>query len=433
MMEQLLSFFRTNGVIFELMICNLLFCISQKRRPLYPLRVLLSALLMTLSAVLLNLAQSDSVFYNLFKYILWYLLSLLGNSFVYDISFRVSAFIGVGAFISQHMSFKVGEIVLFFLPDSVPPAWQNLAYVLTLAVMYTFSYLVFARRFRQVNVRHARQNQLFLLYFAVAAYITVLQFYFTDYVDVIPTQLYLIYASFDIICCMISMMLQYGIIETSSLKEESKLMEHVLFMQHEKYRLSKETIDLINIKFHDLKKQMLPRVMDAEEAQELYQTLNIYDMAVKSGNEALDIVLAEKSLLCEQQHIRLECIADGESLSFMSASDVYSLIGNAIDNAIESVLKATEPENRFIDISIKRSRELLIIHIENPFEGDLQFRDGLPLTTKADKDFHGFGLKSIQKVVEKYDGFFSIIPQDHLFVLNIVFPTPTTALRNHAL
>jgi len=216
-------------------------------------------------------------------------------------------------------------------------------------------------------------------------------------------------------------MLQFGIIETSSLKEESKLMEHVLFMQHEKYRLSKETIDLINIKFHDLKKQMLPRAMDEQEAQELYQTLNIYDMAVKSGNEALDIVLAEKSLLCEQEHIRLECIADGEQLSFMSASDVYSLIGNAIDNAIESVMKVTAHEERFINISIKDSRNLLIIRIENPFCGELEFEDGLPVTTKEDKSFHGFGMKSIQKVVEKYNGFFSIDPKNHLFVLNIVF------------
>ncbi|MGN0753530.1 MAG: ATP-binding protein [Aristaeellaceae bacterium] len=421
MMDQLFSFFQTNGVIFELIICNMLFSFPQKRRNLYPLRLLLSASVMILSAILLNLRQIDSVFYNLFKYIVWYLLGLCGTLFIYDVSFRVSTFIGVGAFISQHVSFKVGEIMLYFLPDSLPSGTRSIAYVCTLAIMYTFSYFVFARRFKRLNVHHAKQNQLLLLYLAVAVYITVLQFYFADYVDTISTELYLIYASFDIICCMFAMMLQFGIIETSSLKEESKLMEHVLFMQHEKYRLSKETIDLINIKFHDLKKQMLPRAMDEQEAQELYQTLNIYDMAVKSGNEALDIVLAEKSLLCEQQHIRLECIADGERLSFMSTSDVYSLIGNAIDNAIESVLKVQEHAERFINISIKDSRNLLVIRIENPFCGELEFRDGLPVTTKEDKSFHGFGMKSIQKVVEKYNGFFSIDPKDHLFVLNIVF------------
>lgn len=421
MIKPFLQFFQTNGVIFELIICNVLFSFPQKRRSMYALRMLLPVSAMILSAVLLNLLQIDSVFYNLFKYIIWYLIGLWGTQFLHEVSFRVAAFIGVGAFISQHVSFKVGEIVLYFLDDSLPSSDLKLIYVATLAVMYTFAYFVFARRFKRLNVHHAKQNQLLFLYFAVAVYITVLQFYFADYVSTISTELYLIYASFDIICCMFSMMLQFGIIETSSLREESKLMEHVLFMQHEKYRLSKETIDLINIKFHDLKKQILPRIMDEQEAQELYQTLTIYDMAVKSGNEALDIVLAEKSLLCEQQHIRLECIADGEHLSFMSASDVYSLIGNAIDNAIESVMKVQEYEERFISISIKDSRNLLVIRIENPFCGELEFQDGLPVTTKADKSFHGFGMKSIQKVVEKYNGFFSIDPKDHLFVLNIVF------------
>lgn len=421
MMEQFFLFFRTNGVIFELIICNILFSFTQKRKNLYLLRMLLPSSCMILSAVLLNLLQIDSVFYNLFKYIVWYLIGLWGTLFIYDVSFRVSAFIGVGAFISQHVSFKVGEIILYFLRNTITSAQSNIIYVFTLAVMYTLSYFVFARRFKRLNVHHAKQNQLLLLYFAVAVYITVLQFYFADYVDTISVELYLIYASFDIICCMFAMMLQFGIIETSSLREESKLMEHVLFMQNEKYRLSKETIDLINIKFHDLKKQMIPRAMDEQEALELYQTLSIYDMAVKSGNEALDIVLAEKSLLCEQQHIRLECIADGERLSFMSASDVYSLIGNAIDNAIESVLKVEEHEGRFINISIKNSRDLLIIRIENPFCGDLEFQNGLPVTTKEDKNFHGFGMKSIQKVVEKYNGYFSINPKNHLFVLNIVF------------
>ena len=253
-------------------------------------------------------------------------------------------------------------------------------------------------------------------------YITILQFYFTGYMVHIPTTLYMIYASFDIICCTFAMMLQFGIIETSSLKEEGLVMEHVLHMQQEKYSLSKETIELINVKFHDLKKRLtVSRALDEEEARELYKTLEIYDMALKSGNEALDIVLAEKGLVCEREHIRLECIADGANLAFMAPSDVYSLVGNAIDNAVESVQKICDANRRFINVSIRKSRELLVINIENPYEGELRFKDGLPQTTKVDKNFHGFGMKSIRMVVEKYNGFLSIAAEDGLFTLNIVF------------
>lgn len=425
MMEQLISFFKTNGYILELIICNLLFSFSQNKRPLYSLRLLLTMLGMLASALILNQVLVSSVFFNLFKYLVWFLLSLVGNVFMYAISFKVAMFICIGAFITQHMSFKIGEVVLYFMPDTISPHLYNALYILTIAAVYAISYFVFARRFKRLNVNNAKQNQLFTLYFAVLIYVTILQYYFTDYISRVPTQLYLIYASFDIICCLFAMMLQFGIIESSSLKEESKLMEHILYMQNEKYRLSKETIELINIKFHDLKKQLsFLGTADEEEVQRLYQAMNLYDMSIKSGNEALDIVLAEKSLLCEGQHIRLECMADGESLSFMNTSDVYALIGNAIDNAIESTLKVPELDRRFINISIKKTRELLTIHISNPYDGELQFLDGLPQTTKNDKNFHGFGMKSIQKVVEKYGGYLSIAAEDQFFVLNIIMMCP---------
>lgn len=425
MIEQLISLFNANGYVLELIICNLIFSVAQKRRSKFILRLLLLVVTMFCSAILLNQVQASSVLYNIFKYTVWFSISLAGNIFMYEVSFKVAMFIGIGAFINQHMSFKLGEVALYFTPDTVSPELHNMIYLLTVAFMYVFSYFVFARRFKQLDVQNAKQNQLFTLYIVVAIYITVLQYYFTNYISQVPVQLYLIFASFDIICCLFAMMLQYGIIETSSLKEESKLMEHVLYMQNEKYRLSKETIELINIKFHDLKKQLaILNVSDDQEVQKMYQILNIYDMSIKSGNEALDIVLAEKSLLCEQQHIRLECIADGKCLSFMSTSDVYALIGNAIDNAIESVLKVADTSRRFINISIKTARELVIIHIENPYDGTLRFQDGLPLTTKEDKNFHGYGMKSIQRVVEKYNGFFSISSENQYFVLNIVFTPP---------
>ena len=96
-------------------------------------------------------------------------------------------------------------------------------------------------------------------------------------------------------------------------------------------------------------------------------------------------------------------------------------MGNAIDNAVESVQKICDANRRFINVSIRKSRELLVINIENPYEGELRFKDGLPQTTKADKNFHGFGMKSIRMVVEKYNGFLSIAAEDGLFTLNIVF------------
>ena len=60
---------------------------------------------------------------------------------------------------------------------------------------------------------------------------------------------------------------------------------------------------------------------------------------------------------------------------------------------------------------------------ENYYAGDLTFRDGLPVTTKADKDYHGFGMQSIRMIVRKYEGELNTYTSDGVFHLNILFTT----------
>ena len=64
----------------------------------------------------------------------------------------------------------------------------------------------------------------------------------------------------------------------------------------------------------------------------------------------------------------------------------------------------------------------LVIHMENYFDCSLTFEDGLPVTTKADRAYHGYGLKSIRFITEKYGGTMSIQSADNIFSLNILFP-----------
>ena len=59
----------------------------------------------------------------------------------------------------------------------------------------------------------------------------------------------------------------------------------------------------------------------------------------------------------------------------------------------------------------------------NYYVGDLQFENGLPKTTKQDDKYHGFGLKSIKYVTEKYGGSYTLTVDDGVFELNVVmFP-----------
>ncbi len=425
MIASILAFFQSNGFVLELLCCNVLFTYSQEKRRGYWLRILLTALVLLTSSVLLNSVPINSVFFNFLKYFIWFFLTVFSGILSCQISFSVALFLSISAYVCQHMAFKVGETVLHFLPQSLDDPVTSVIYLTILVCIYALEFLVYARRIKTMDEKFLSQNQFIFLCVGVAIYTSILQFIFAEHMEQIPNTLRFTYSSLDIVCCLFALSMQYGLFRTNRLEEEKRLMEHILHMQEEKFRESKENIELINIKCHDLKKHLLSlHGLDQEELKRLYSTLNIYDMSVKSGNEILDIILAEKSLLCQQAHIQLECMASGGSLSFISTADVYSLFGNAIDNAIESVLKVSDLNKRYISISIKQTRGLIVFHIENPYVSVLQFADGLPVTTKDDKSFHGFGLKSIQLMAEKYHGYLSITAKDNLFSLNIAIPVP---------
>ena len=89
-------------------------------------------------------------------------------------------------------------------------------------------------------------------------------------------------------------------------------------------------------------------------------------------------------------------VADGAALDFMDVMDISNLFGNALDNAIEGTAKVADPERRLIHLSVARQKGFAAIRIENCYDGELQFENGLPVTTKADGRYHGFGVKSIR-------------------------------------
>ena len=154
--------------------------------------------------------------------------------------------------------------------------------------------------------------------------------------------------------------------------------------------------------------------------------ISIYDSNVKTENEALDIILTEKSLQCARHNIQLSCIAAGKELSFMANADLYSLFGNLIDNAIEAV-KDLPDDKRIISLSVKTVKAFVYITIYNYYKGELKFDGKMPVTTKPDKINHGFGMKSIQFVCDKYGGEISISTRNNIFTLNMILPVNKTS------
>ena len=115
-------------------------------------------------------------------------------------------------------------------------------------------------------------------------------------------------------------------------------------------------------------------------------------------------------------------MADGKLLEFMDVVDLFTIMGNALDNAVESVEKRGKDEFKSIGVRVWKKDLFAVIQVENTFEGELKMKDGLPLTSKADKENHGIGIRSIKSIVEKYQGTVSVRVQDGNFVLTILLP-----------
>ena len=156
--------------------------------------------------------------------------------------------------------------------------------------------------------------------------------------------------------------------------------------------------------------------------------MDIYDTAPRTHNAALDVVLVGKALGCHAQQITLTCMADGRRLGFIEDSDIYALFGNILDNAMDAVEKVEDPDHRLISLTVSVRDDLVLIEEENFFEGDsLDFEEGLPVTTKQERLYHGFGLRSIRTLTEKYGGDMQIEAKDGIFRLSILLPIQNSA------
>ncbi len=211
-------------------------------------------------------------------------------------------------------------------------------------------------------------------------------------------------------------------------EKQSAAMRNMLKMQYNNYRIGKESIEVVNQKYHDLKHQIaILRSQSDTDKRNAYldkmeEDIRAYEAQNKTGNSVLDIILTTKSLQCQKDDIQLSVVADGKVLEGMDEIDISTIFGNAIDNAIESVRKIEDKEKRLINVAISGQKSFAHILIRNCFEGEIRMENGLPLTTKKNKEYHGFGIKGIKETVLKYDGSTTIKAKDGWFELRILIP-----------
>lgn len=446
-----LDIFEELRFVWELLLAEILFasCFTRRRQEnkwLFPVGMIVFSLLAQIYVLyVLELTKRVSGIWIGVINIAWYvLLSAMTVFWMYrcfEMTKADAIFLGAGAYSLQHLEYVViNEVVARDLCNQLLS--QLVLYGMLCAFTTLFFYSIFYRIFRvklkesggrifeDTSNNVAFCGMLFVLVYLatfMCQTIFVGNSYTYEHVNYIG-------ATVDFLICILLLWVQHGILQIRNINQEKEIVEHLLYERKRQYDLSRENIETINHKCHDLKHQIraLEHVSEGERSnyiRELEDAIGIYDAVVETGNEVVNTIISEKALICGRRDIRLSCMVDASHLDFMSTLDIYALLGNALDNAIESVSRYADKDKRIISLTICAVGDFLSIQINNYCEDNVVFTDGLPMTTKRNKDYHGFGMKSMRHLAKKYGGSMATSIADNMFTLQILLPMPREFLR----
>lgn len=428
-------------ILFSLHLLS--FYLPKKKYPVC--RYILTILSCLLIAIIFPLFKnvSYSWWYSSIMFLILFTCCAISLYFVYNISIQNIFLISITAYTSQHLAYQAYNVLTTFLsieeklsfisygdiPLNVNITYLNIIsfsiLLIVYVIIYTIVFIIFNER---INKDEAKiSNFSIVLISGLILLIDIIINSIIIYSDKFQgKEVSIIICTYNILCCLMVLFLLFNILNIKQLKTELTITSQLLNKAEEQYKQNKENVDLINIKCHDLKHQIRnfgnKANISNETVKELENIINIYDSNIKTNNDALDLILTEKSLLCQKKNINLKCFADCSKLNFITEADLYSLFGNMIDNAIEAVTKIEDVNKRSISLIVRNALSCTSIFISNYYEGKIILdNNGMPKTTKLNNGYHGYGLKSIKLIVDKYNGDFKIDIKDNIFMIQILF------------
>ena len=209
---------------------------------------------------------------------------------------------------------------------------------------------------------------------------------------------------------------------------EMNSISQVLRSQYEKYLYQQKSSELISIKYHDLKHQIaaLRKENDQKKKEEwldsIESEIDSYRLSADTGNSVLDAVIEDKMLNIRKYNIEFTYVVNGSLLEFMHVTDICSIFGNGLDNAIEAEILEQDEEKRIIHLTVAAKRKMVCITMENYISHPETISSEHLESKKSDKKYHGYGIKSIRYCTEKYHGNLTVGTEGNWFVLNIIIP-----------
>lgn len=421
------------GFMSGIIIAEGLFVFRLRRRRLFVLRlvtglVILAALIFLVTC-LQQLVPNTPVLGSL-PYLMFFAFTVVIMAACFDSPFKILLLCGISAYCLQNLTYRVMSLfeitgVIYRLSLKVGSyfAAYHIVSVPVIAAVYAAAYFLFVRRMNAKGLENVYSFNV-LVVSALSLCVTLLlcayaNLYWWQY------ELSIIVYCFTILSNIFILVILSGMLVNAGLRSEITVIRRLWEQDKRQYELAKENVDIINVKCHDLKHKiqslrLSESGISADELKEIEKSTAIYDSTVKTGCIPIDVLLTEKSLICLKRGIKLTCMADCSGLWYLSESELYSLFGNMLSNAINAVGEIKDVGRRVIDLTVKRVAGMTMIECLNYTEGGLVLKNGLPQTTARDKTVHGFGTKSMSMLVKKYGGEIYFSHENGVFGLKIL-------------
>lgn len=347
----------------------------------------------------------------------------------FKVNIQAAMFLGTAGYAMQHFTYKLIQIVIGSIEKGIPSFVDNNygiygIYASFVIISLPIFYNMFGKKIHKNETLIIEDSRLLIISIILIICTVILNLIYESFVKVSNLTLFVVGCLFDMVCCFLTLFIEFEMLKSKEISEAYVQMKTIWESEKKQLEISKENMDYMKILAHDLKHELNESTLliSKDKVDELNRRIAAFGNSIKTGNDILDLVIAERTLIVQKENINLSIIADGSVLSNMKQSDCYSLFMNIMDNAIDAV-KELPKDQREISLAVRESMGMILIHEVNPFKGTLNFKDGLPQTTKGDSMYHGLGTKSIKGIVDSYSGDCEIsIKDNNIYVLNILLP-----------
>ena len=399
--------------------------------PILLLRNLVSSYVKgTPSSLLLDFGMSVNAIVELFLYLL--LLTLL-FLVCCKITFHHALYSAVCAYLTQDFAYTFFVLLMPAAahrggrPIKPETLWLELLILLICNAAY-YRLLILPVISKLEKLPEVRSSLLYMIFILVVDRIlgTKASVHFTT----AGTSFFRISLLYDLLLAFSTLTAQVLIYQQARYKQRLLLGRKLRLLEYRNFETYRDSVKELRKKAHDMKHIISALQQEQNHSaqhnllSELQDSINNYDASIHTGNASLDALLTRFQNQCLQQEISWTCMADGKCLAFIDPFDLYIMFGNALDNAMECLCKIPEKEKRFLSVTLRKKNSIILLSIRNYCEHAPHLLQGLPVTTKEDEQEHGYGMKNIQEIVQKYDGQLQIRFEHHTFFLDILFAAP---------